>query len=108
MELDVKKSKALKIFLLVLTVIILLSIGAAMGSHFGRNRGYSNNGYGCGRSNNFERYIKNGRQDGRQFRMMVPQNAVNQNGQIQYINQVPAGEQAIPVTTVTATTTTVK
>lgn len=105
MELDLKKSKTLKISLVILAVIILLSIGAAIGSHSGRNRDYRNNGYGCG---NFDRFERGDRQDTRQFRMMVPQNAVNQNGQIQYINQAPVGDQAIPATTVTATTTTVK
>lgn len=95
MELDVKKSKALKISLLVLAVIILLAIGAAMGSHFGRNRGYGNNGYGCGNFNKFER---NGRQNmmpgGRRgqaqggFRMIAPQ-VLDTNIQSQVQAQAP-------------------
>lgn len=106
MELDVRKNKVLRIFLLVLAVIILLAIGSAMGSRFRHYRNSSNNG-ACGDYNNFGR---GGRQNmvqgGRQFRMMIPRKAVDQNGQIQYINQVPSGDQAAPATA--ATTTSVK
>jgi hypothetical protein len=42
MEFDAKKSKALKISLVVLAGIILLVIGAAIGAHTGRYGDYSN------------------------------------------------------------------
>jgi flagellar basal body-associated protein FliL len=101
MELDPKKSKALKISLVILAAIILLAIGGTLGSHFSHHRNYGNNN--CA---NFSKFERNGRQNmiqgGRRgqaqggFRMMAPQNnAVNYNNQYQNqeTNQIPQTNQ---------------
>ena len=103
MELDPKKSKALKISLVILAAILLLVIGGALGSRFSHHRGYANNGYGCGNVSQFERGNRVQRQGGRQFRMMNPQ-AFNagQGNQVQGATQTqtptPVVNQAKPAT----------
>lgn len=104
MELDLKKSKTLKISLVILAVIILLSIGAAIGSHSGRNRDYGNDGYGCG---NFSRFERGGRQDARQFRMM-PNQRVNDNQLIQTPANSTSASLEAQISQPTATSTPIK
>lgn len=98
MELNPNKSKALKISLLVLAAILLLLIGASFGSHFGRNRNYDRYNGGCLGSGRFEQGDRfEGRNSGRRFRTMVP-NQVRQESQVQVI-------QSNPVKNLSATST---
>lgn len=108
MELNPNKSKALKISLLVLAIIILLLIGSAFGSHFNQNRNFSHYNGGCSGSGRFEQSDKfEGRNGGRRFRMMAPKQ-VGQNSQAQFIplnnlsaTSTPAASSAsntVPVT----------
>jgi|GEM_PF-4416604 len=105
MELDPKKSKALKISLVILAVILLLAIGGALGLGFSHHRGYTSNGYGCSNVGQFERGNRGQRQGGRQFRMMAPQafNA-NQDGQVQSVVQTQAPVVNQAKTTIATTT----
>lgn len=82
MELSPQKSKVIKLSLLLLGAILLLLIGAIFGSHFSHYRSYGHNNRECfgpinsrfERGNPFE-----GRNGGRRFQMMAPQNADYQN-----------------------------
>jgi hypothetical protein len=101
MELDPKKSKALKISLRILIGIIILSVGIAIGAHSGHYRNYNNNAYGRANVSQFERGNRFQRQGGRQFRMMNPQAfSANQGGQVQGSTQIqaPVVNQAKSVT----------
>ncbi len=116
MELNTKMSKPLVISLLVLVAVLLLAIGAAIGSHSSRNHSFGYNNRTCGGFDNFER---GGRRE-----MMQGGRAVNLQGgkgMMYYQNggqdgQIPAQgsaglnteNRAIPATAPATATTTVK
>lgn len=93
MELNGKMSNAVKIALAVISVVLLLVIGGALGASLNYHRGYGYGDRGCG-FNNFERGDRNGN---RQYRMMQFQEVpVNQ------VNQTPSVNQGTPINTPSA------
>jgi hypothetical protein len=111
MELNTKMSKPLVISLLVLVAVLLLAIGAAIGSHSSRYREFGYGDRACGGFDNFERGGRRGMmQGGREINvqggrgMMYYQNT-DEGGQTQVQGVIGTGVISQPAIPANATTT---